>query len=89
MFKLFLVGCSPWLWLCINLSTQKWAYEMIISEKLTKKDKFMMDILEICKKHKYVISHEYGQGCFLIDKYSKKEVERLMYADYKKRKYEI
>lgn len=55
---------------------------------MTKKDKFMLEILEVCKRHGYVISHEDGQGCFLINKYTTKGIDWLMYADYKKREYD-
>jgi hypothetical protein len=46
-------------------------------------DNSLNDIKEVCKKHGLSISHEDGQGGFIIDHYSDKDIEWLFQASDK------
>ena len=47
---------------------------------------FLKEIAEVCKKYNMSISHEDGQGGFIIEKYDPHYVEWLTYAAYENSK---
>ena len=63
---------------------------MIDTEQF-KKQLFMNEILEVCKKHGYLISQQDGQGKFIVEKYNERGERWLMSADdgAYKQKYKI
>ena len=47
-----------------------------------KKEDFLKEIEEVCKKHNLSISHEDSQGAFEIEKYHQQNIEWLKDADF-------
>lgn len=49
----------------------------------TKINIFLLEIIEVCKKHGFSISHEDSGGSFLIEKFNEIDTKWLMKADNK------
>ena len=69
-------------------NNQRMMYLNKIADKILKTtnvEKFLQDIDLVCMKHNLSISHEDGQGEFIIEGYNKYNIERLFHAckDYK------
>ena len=47
----------------------------------TKAKKFLKEIVKLCEKYELSISHEDKEGAFIIEKYSKSNIEWLKDAD--------
>lgn len=45
-------------------------------------DAFLLEIDEVCKKHGFSISHEDGQGGFIVDQYNEQDRAWLWEAAY-------
>lgn len=46
-----------------------------------KVDDFILEVIEVCKKHKMSIGHEDPHGSFVVHKFSQKSAEWLMEAE--------
>jgi hypothetical protein len=59
---------------------KRWSGKLEKPIEVPKIDSFIGEILEVCKKHGFSISHEDCHGGFLICKYSDRDAEWLMTA---------
>jgi len=62
---------------------KRWSQKREENHENLKIDKFLLEIIEVCKKHDMSISHEDGHGAFIIEKASDDNFDWLMNAhDY-------
>jgi hypothetical protein len=59
---------------------KRWNKKLKEEAENIKIDIFLDGVLELCKKHKFSISHQDSHGAFVIEKYNKAYSEWLLHA---------
>lgn len=60
----------------------RWNCQTDKDEDTPKIDAFLVDVLQVCSKHGFSISHEDSHGGFIITKFNKEDNEHLNYASF-------
>ena len=67
----------------IQIEFNKFSWDRAKREHTPTPDKmkaFLADIIIVCNRHGLSLSHEDGQGAFIVEDYSSKNIERLLEA---------
>jgi hypothetical protein len=67
---------------------KRWVHELSIDAQIGAVELFMTELTSLCKQHGLSLSHEDGQGAFIVDVYSESNISWINAAGVSKSLFE-